>query len=311
MSTIALGLSLSSNQSQDQSSAIAGVVPGTAGTVRTSMEREKVVDRHQSRAEISGYDPPPPVRYPGKISEGGCGDSRVPLVERTNSWTAGGFRGELYRDATVCAGAYVKNPETGLFFIVSSRIPGPTTFNAAMVPRSGPVHITGAPLGAKGSARVWDAHIKFKGSLGTYGYLDLADNSIHVTGGPVEGECPSGTTGEPPNCVIDKAELGALRVTPRNKISRPGMPVVFTARIENIGRAPAKNVRTCVAASRKLVRATKWCLRVEKLPVGEAASLKFPMTVKKNAEHGQEIPLRFKATAGAGTKNAETAIKVR
>ncbi|MBK5232988.1 MAG: hypothetical protein JJE13_08425 [Thermoleophilia bacterium] len=277
----------------------------------TAVEREKVVEQQGGRTEEVGYEPPPAPPEPGRIEEGGCGSSRIPMTH-TNVWSAAGVKGKYYLATIVCAGAYRKNPNTGYFLIVRNRLPSATTrFHRALVPRSGPVRITWAPLGDKGSARVWDAHIKFESSLGTVGYLDLADDSLHITGGPVEGDCPAGTTGMPPNCVIDKAKLGYLKVTPENRVLKRGKKAVFTVRIENIGRAATRRVNICVKASKKLVKVRKWCRATGKLRAGESARRKFRVRVKRKARQGRKVTLRFKATAGVAAKSARATIKVR
>lgn len=307
-----LALSLSNGDSLAQGSPVAGVLPGTAGTGMTVAEREKLVEQQGSQREVASYGLPLPRPIPGKMGEGGCGAPYIPLVERTNSWSAGGSKGKHYLDVNVCAGAYSTNPDTGYFLVVRNRFPGATTdLSQALVPRSGPVRITGAPLGKKGSAHVWDAHIKFKGRPGTFGYLDLADDSVHITGGPIEGKCPAGTSGTPPNCVIDKAKLSALKVFPKTRVVKAGKRAAFTARVENIGKATARSVRFCVKAPKKLVTVTKWCSPTGRLPVGEIAIRKFKVTVARRVQRGEEISLKFKATAGVGTRNAKTTIKVK
>jgi len=314
-----LALVLPLDGSQDQAlSPVAGVIPGTAGTVMTVADRDKVVAQQADQpAEVSGYPFPLPEPRPGEIHGPGCGDSRVFMVKRTNSWGAGGLRGEEYLAVNICAGAYRRDPDTGYLVVSRTRFPGDTASASILVPHSGPVRITDAPLGEEGSAHVWDALIRFDSARGTVGYIDLSDDSLHITGGPVEGVCPEGTFGTPPNCVLTEAKLGTLHISPKNRVVKPGGETVFTAKIKNNGRAATNSVDICVTAPKKLVRFKKWCLPINTVPSGQTATRKFRMQVKHKAKPGKRLAFQFEAVSTAidrksrDVRNTQVTIKVK
>lgn len=159
-----------------------------------------------SKYSMGGGNPHPLVQSPGVIGRDAGGeclmDSRVPIVDCTNSWGAGGGIGFHHVSVTVFGGALRGSPDTGVLFIHRSTFPEYSVPNGgAEVRGSGPIRITEAPLGAEGSAHVIDAKIQFESALGAVGYLDLADDTIHLSRGPQI--CPAGMTGKPPECVSD------------------------------------------------------------------------------------------------------------
>ena len=126
--------------------------------------------------------------------------------------------------------------------------------------------------------------------------------------------CPPGTTGTPPNCVKpppEKAMLGPLKVTPKNKAVKRGKKATFTAKIKNTGNAVARNVKICVTAPKKFVK-VKRCLKVGNLAAKKTATRKFKVTVKKKARKGKKLTLKFKASSNnAGAKSAKATIRVK
>ena len=257
----------------------------------------------------AAYEPPPPRPSPGVINEGGCDDGHLPMTH-TNVWSAADVRNEKYLGKLVCAGAYSRDPSIGVFLSITYKGPPyDSSGHLTWMYGSGPFRITEAPLGDEGSAHVRDAHIQFKSELGVVGYVDLADDSLHITGGPVDGVCPSGTTGTPPDCDIDWAELEPLKVTPRSQVVRAGKKAVFTATIKNSGRAAARAVRICVTAPKKFI-ATKWCHPVGGLAVGRTATRKFRVKVRRKTDPG-EVTLRFETTSDVGEKHAKATIEVK
>lgn len=277
------------------SSSLASADESDVGTVTTASAREAAAARQPSDVRSSAYEPPLPPESPGIIGEGGCGDSRVPLVKHQNGWSAAGIRGERYLAAIVCAGAYRKNPNSGYFLIVRNRFPGATTkFSQSLVDRSGAVTITAAPLGEEGSARVWDARIEFEGELGTKGYLDLSNDSVHITQGPTA--CQPDASGTPPNC--GEPELGSPRVSPKVRAIVPAGSSKFSTTVRNEGEANAWQVRVCMKVPRRyLVRKRNFCRWVYKLEPGESLDGAFRVNVKRTAKPGSRLPVWFKLTS--------------
>lgn len=255
--------------------------------------------------------PPPAPPEPGVIREAACGDGHVPITHGTNVWSAAWSNPPKYLGVIVCAGSLRKEPETGYFLIVRNRLPAATSkFYQAFVEQSGPVRITEAPLGEEGPAHVRDAHIGFESERGTVGYLDLADDSIHITGGPIEGICPAGTSGTPPNCVTQVGTLGPVRVKPKIKFARPGQVVAFKVRVKNTGQAPIRSLAVCIDDVKHL----NWdddCARGHLLP-GQSETPRFKLKVDKKAIPGEKIVLNFKTGSNViSTKRARAIIRVR
>jgi uncharacterized repeat protein (TIGR01451 family) len=125
--------------------------------------------------------------------------------------------------------------------------------------------------------------------------------------------CPSGTTGTPPNCVTVKkpAKLGALSVKPASKSVKPGKKATFTAKVKNVGGKTASGVKICVTAPKKLISVKK-CVTVGSISAGKTKSVKFKVTVNKQAKKGKKAVLKFKATSkNAGAKTAKATVKVK
>ena len=211
----------------------------------------------------------------------------------------------------MCAGSFRKEPETGYFLIARSRLPAATTkLYQAFVEQSGTVRITEAPLGEEGPAHVRDARIEFESGRGTVGYLDLADDSIHITGGPVEGICPAGTSGTPPVCVTEVGTLEPVKVTPKIKVARPGQAVTFKVRVKNTGQAAIRSLAVCIDDVKHL----NWdndCARGHLLP-GQSETPRFRLRVGKRAMPGEKIVLNFKTGSDdVSTKRAKAVIRIR
>jgi len=297
MAAVALGLQHES--SETVRSLASGTVPGTVGTVTTASARQQVAVKQPGDFKSSTFDPPVSPELPGIIGEGGCGDSRVPLIRHTNGWSAAGRRAGSYLGVTVCAGAYRGNPNSGYLLVVRTRFPAATTrFSEAFVNRSGAVTITDAPLGEEGSNHVWDAHIQFEGELGTKGYLDLSDDSIHITQGPTA--CPPDASGTPPNC--GQPELGTPKVSPKIRVLEPRGSTTFSTTVRNEGEANAWQVRVCAKVPRRFVLGKGGsCHRVYKLEPGETTKGAFRFRLKDTARPGTRLPIWFKLTS-FGTK---------
>jgi len=219
----------------------------------------------------------------------------------------------------VFAGGFSRYADTGLFFIGRNDFPGTETRSSRVfVPWAGSVEITDAPLGVEGSAHVWDAHIGFEGESGMVGYLDLADDSVHVTGGPVAGVCPAGTHGTPPDCEFDRSMFGVLKVRQSKRSVRPGGRVVFKFTVPSVGTAEIRRAKVCGQLPRKLVSG-KRCFRIGKMPAGKVASGQLRFRVKKSVRPGREIHLSFRTWADPwpveatdpGVRQARTTLKVR
>jgi len=299
---------------------VAGVVPGTSGTVLTAADRDVVVETQRDNLDIADklhYPSPIPGEISGPLPDQ-CTSSMIPINCR-NSWIASGRKGKYYRSVSVTAGGFRRYADTGLFFIVRDNIPSLNMyFSRAFVPWAGSVEITDAPLGVEGSTHVWDAHIGFEGESGMVGYLDLADDSVHVTGGPVGGACPAGTHGTPPDCEFDQSRFGVLKVRQSKRSVRPGGRVVFKFTVPSVGAAEIRRAKICGRVPRKMVSG-KRCFWIGKMPVGKVASGTLRFRVKKSVRPGREIHLSFRTWADPwpteatdpGVRQARTTLKVR
>lgn len=126
----------------------------------------------------------------------------------------------------------------------------------------------------------------------------------------MEGECPSGTSGTPPACVIDKAELGDLTVNPGIRRVKRGGKAVFRVKVKNIGRQVARRVRICVTVPKNLVTLNK-CRSIGEVRDGRTAARTFRVRVTRSSVQGEKIKLRFRVTSNVGAKHAHSTIVVK
>ncbi len=311
---------LSRNGPENRVPVVAGVVPGTSGAVLTAADRDELLEKQGGRVSVSSEAPRPP-EVPGELVgplNPRCLSSYVPISCR-NRWRAGGYKGESYRVVNVFAGGFRRYTDTGLFYIGRDDFPGTESYSSrVVVPRAGSIEITDAPLGEEGSAHVWDAHIGFEGDTGMVGYLDLADDSVHVTGGPVEGACPAGTHGVPPVCEFDRSRFGALEVRQSKRSVRPGGKIVFRFTVSSVGEAEIRRAKVCGRAPRKLVSG-KRCFWIGKMPPGKVASGRLRFRVKKSVRPGRKVDVSFKTWADPwpveatdpGIRHAKSTLKVK
>jgi hypothetical protein len=170
--------------------------------------------------------------------------------------------------------------------------------------------------------RVWNTpRIWFRGETGTYGYLDLGlhDNSIHITGGPVDGVCPEGTVGTPPDCEILRPYLSDFRVTPKVRWKWPGQTFSFLAEVTNSGNAPAPHMNFCVETPPRFVKGKAWnCFVFDELPAGATARHRFRFKLTDRVKRGRKYTLEFLATSPIndgyatwpGAKHAKRTIRI-
>jgi len=304
-------------------------LPGTESVVTPSAERDSIVAHQPVDAVRDEAEVTPFPEHPGEFGNYGClSPSREQRKPHTNSWKAAGYRGEQYRSVVVCAGGYEPQPRTGLFVSAQSfGWAGYQRFPRAYVPWSGPVTITDAPLGEEGSAHAWDAHLGFEGTRGVTGYLDLADFKVYVTGGPVEGVCPFGTYGTPPECHLSYAKFGRLRAKPLRQATSPGRTVTYKVKINNVGRIRAEKVKLCVSNPSNeldelkvpiegLIYGQPLCKKIGKVRIGETKSRVFHLKVNDWVKPGKKVHLVFQAisTAPVGEpdgKQVQTTLKIR
>lgn len=122
--------------------------------------------------------------------------------------------------------------------------------------------------------------------------------------------CPEGTTGTPPDCQATpkKAQLAALKVSPKTKAVKRGKKAVVTVTVRNTGTANATGVKVCVTAPKRLVQVRK-CVTLGQVAAGKARSVAFKIKAKR--KKGKAV-LKFKATSrNGGAKNGKATIRVR
>ena len=104
------------------------------------------------------------------------------LLQVLNGWATASHR----RLTSVYAGAYLRDPARGAFFIFRQNYVWVTQkLDVVHVPGAGAVEITRAPLGPRLVA--WaqlHGNLWFKGTKGIHGFLHLWDDSVTITHPP-------------------------------------------------------------------------------------------------------------------------------
>ncbi|MBN8866734.1 MAG: hypothetical protein J0H98_04210 [Solirubrobacterales bacterium] len=103
-----------------------------------------------------------------------------------------------------------------------------------------------------------------------------------------------------------RANLGALKITPKAKKLRAGKTQTIKVAVKSIGNVSAKKAKVCVKAPKKLVK-VKRCAKLGGLAAGATRIATFKAKLTRKAKVGRKVKLTFTATAQGVAKRTAVA----